>query len=277
MGKGGQVPRYLRVWILVLGMMAVLLPIAGRAGFISIQSELTPSFDGKTLVLDVKVINRGDEAAHDVSLVAEASGATLQGPNRDTLEPNESFAFRLTQDLALPQVGKYRLVATVKYTDANHYPFSALAIAPFIYGENRPSKIEASVNSLQITDQGVVELKVKNTGPTAKAISARLILPSELSASNTAKDISLAPNSDGGLEFSIKNRSAHPRSSYPVYVLLSYSEDGFHFSHAATGNVSVAEDRGFVRSHRSVLIGLSFVLAVWFLYSNIAVFRLRPG
>jgi hypothetical protein len=268
-------PERLQILILALGLMAAVLPIPGRAGFISIQSELTPSFDGKTLVLDAKVINRGDEAAYDVSLVAEVIGTAIQGPNKNTLGPNESFAFRLAQELALPRKGEYRLVATVKYTDTNHYPFLALAIAPFIFGENRPNKIEASLNSLQITDEGTLELKLKNPEQKAKAISARLVLPGELSVSAASKDMQLAPGSDSGVAFHIKNVSAPPGSSYPVYALLDWDDDGFHFSHAASGNLAVVQDRGFVRSHRSALMGLAVVLAAWFLYSNIAVFLPR--
>jgi hypothetical protein len=270
------IKRFLEFSVVTLSLL-LLFAAPAHAGFISIQTELTPGYDGKAFTLHATIINRGDEAAHDVSIAAELSGAVAHSPEVALLGPNESKSMELTQDVAILKRGEYPVVVTVKYKDANHYPFSAISVAPLIYGDSKPSRIEATVSNLEFSDKkGFLNLTSRNLDGQPEEVSVRLVTPKELSVTQFIGRFTLDGGAAEDFRIPLSNISANPGSNYQVYALVEYEDGGLHYFTAANAYVAVIFDPGFVKSHRMLLISLCLMLGAAFIYSN-AKFYWRQG
>lgn len=266
------IKRSLSILVAALSSL-MLLAVPAHAGVISIQTELTPIYDGKVFTLHATVINRGDEAAHDVSVSAELSGVVAHSAEVAFLGPNESQSVELVQEVGVSKHGEYPVLVTVHYKDANHYPFSAISVAPLIYGDSKPSRIEASVSNLELSDRGgLLSLTSRNLDGKPEEISVRLITPKELSVSGFVGRFTLDGGAAEDFRIPLNNISANPGSSYQVYALVEYEEGGLHYFTAANAYVSVILDPGFVKAHRMLLISLWLMLAAVFIYSNVRYF-----
>ena len=265
------------LFLIMTGSLLSLPAVPVRAGVISVQTELAPSYDGKTFRLQATVINRGDDPAHEVSVTAELAGTKAHSSEVAFLGPNESQFFELAQDLPVPNHGEYPVVVTVNYSDANRYPFSAISIAPVAYGDSQPSRVAAALSNLEISDgNGHLKLSTRNSGGQAQEITARLITPRELAASGFVGRVTLDGGAAEDFRIPIANVSANPGSSYQVYALVEYDEGGLHHSTVANAYVNVILDPGFLKSHKVLLISLCVMVGLGFLYTNIR-FLFRQG
>jgi hypothetical protein len=163
---------------------------------------------------------------------------------------------------------------TVSYTDANQYPFSALSIPTLVNKETTAPKILGILRGSDFASQGTTELVVKNLDDQPKTINMHFVLPKELSSTDLDREIPLGPRAEVKIPLKVKNFSALPGSSYPVYAVLEYELGDIHFTSTAAGTVRIVR-KDFVRDNKTLLIGVGILLALAFVYINVRSVLLR--
>ena len=236
------------------------MPIAA-ASYISIQSAVTAT-DNKTTI---KVTNLGDEAAYNVQLSLDINNKKITSNAKRQLGVGESFEWTAPLGFKSKNPGKYPIILTTNYEDANSYPFSAISVSTFDYKEAAVSDIAAAMSNTQLSDKGVLGLKIKNTGESAKDATIRLIIPKELTADKDKVSIKIPPKSEMAIEFEIEKFSALAGSSYAVFAVIEYDEDGRHYTSMANGIVKVFEKKN-IFTNQNLLITLLTILTIVFIY-----------
>jgi hypothetical protein len=182
----------------------------------------------------------------------------------------------LATDLPLERAGRYPVVLTVDYADANRYPFSATSVTHFVHQENLSPRVFGTLQNTEISKSGSLRLAIKNLDGKDQMATIRLILPKELSSTDLMKTVSLKGRSEDSVNFKIKNFSALPGSTYSIFALLGYDEGNLHYSTSVGGSIKITqEDSGFVQSNRSLLIGIAIILGVAFIYLNLRSLRAK--
>jgi hypothetical protein len=260
-------------------LSSVFLLIVGstpaKASFITMETHANPSYDGKKFKMSVDVTNNGDESAYNVQISADVNGQTSTTPVKESLAVKGKQTAEIAADLALTKPGRYPVVVNVDYTDANQYPFSAMTITHFVYRENLPSQIFGTLQNIEISNGGSLNLSLKNLDEKAKNVTVRLVLPKELSSSGITRTIPVKGKSEEKVRFDVKNFSALPGSSYSIFAIMGYDEGDLHYSASVGGNIKVTTEQGFVKSNQRLLIWLAIVLGVIFVYFNLRAFLTR--
>ena len=249
------------------------------ASYITITPKIDIKFERNQLRLSIEVTNSGDESAFNIQTSAEVAGKVLTSGIREELRVKEHFTDVLSADLTLERPGRYPIFVTVSYTDANQYPFSALYIPTLVNKEATAPKILGILRGSDFATQGSAGVVIKNLDDQEKAVHMRFVLPKELSSSDLDQQVSLGPHSEVKIPLKMKNFSALPGSSYPIYAVLEYEFGGSHFTSTATGNVRIVK-QDFVRDNKTFLIGVGILLAIAFVFVNvrsILVRRRRKG
>ena len=246
-----------------------------QASFITMETQTSPTYDGKRFKMTVDVTNKGDEPAYNVQISADINGQVISTPAKDSLQVNTKHSVQMANDLALEKDGRYPVIINVDYTDANQYPFSAFAITHFNYRKNLPSQVFGTLRNIEISTKGSLVLDLKNLGENEKNVSVRLVLPKELSSSGLSKTIALKGKSEVKLSFEVKNFSALPGSNYSIFALMGYDEDDLHYSASVSGSVKITKEQGFVKSNQRLLIVVAIVLGAAFVYFNLRSFLTR--
>jgi hypothetical protein len=239
------------------------------------DTRSTPSYDGKKFKMAVEVTNNGDEPAYNVQVSADINGQMSTTPIKERLEVKGKHSVEISSDMALTKPGRYPVIVNVDYMDANQYPFSAMTITHFVHRENLPSQIFGTLQNIDISSGGSMNLSLKNLDDKPKNVAVRLVLPKELSSSAVSRTISVKGKSEERVRFDIKNFSALPGSSYSVFAIMGYDEGELHYSASVGGNIKVSKEQGFVKSNRNLLIGLAVVLGAAFIYFNLRAFLAR--
>ena len=176
---------------------------AVNASYITIQSSVAVT-NNKTMV---KVTNLGDESAYNVQLSLEMNNQKIVSGTKNQLGVKEVFEWSAPIKFEAGNPGKYPLILTVNYEDANAYPFSAISVSTFEYKQPTISSIVAKMNNLEVYDKGLLELKMKNLDGTAKEAAIRLIMPKELTANQDRLPVKIPAKSEGSTEFKIEKSS----------------------------------------------------------------------
>ena len=247
--------------ILLLFIIAIAVIPSVAASYISIQSAIT-STDNKTII---KVTNLGDEAAYNVQLSLDANGKKTASNAKRQLSVRESFEWAVPLSFKSKNPGKYPIVLTTSYEDANSYPFSAISVSTFDYKEAAVSDIAAAMGNIQLSDKGVLELKIKNTGETAKDVNVMLAVPKELTVDKDKLSVKMPAKEQKIVNFEIEKFSALAGSSYAVFAVVEYEEGGRHYTSMANGAVKVVEKKN-IFTNQSILISLLVILIVIFIY-----------
>jgi hypothetical protein len=258
----------------VLAMIFLFIVVSTPVGasYITMDTQTSPSYDGKRFKMTVDVTNRGDESAYNVQVSADINGQVKTTPPKNNLEIKGKHSVEIDADLALTKAGRYPVVVNVDYTDANQYPFSAMTITHFVYRENLPSQIFGTLQNIEISTGGSLALSLKNLDEKPKDVMVRLVLPKELSSSNLTRTIPVKGKSEEKVHFDVKNFSALPGSSYSIFAIMGYDEGDLHYSASVGGNIKVTAEQGFVKSNQRLLIGVAVALGVIFVYFNIRAF-----
>jgi hypothetical protein len=244
--------------IVGLAMLAWSWGRAVEARFITIEANVNASVEGDNARTLITISNRGDEPAYNVVARAEIGGAARTGLVREALLPNERYSETFDTTVDYDKPGRYPVIVTVDYTDGNHYPFSALSIVHLNYRENIAGRVVGEIGPASVGSRGSVRLTIRNLGQTEERVNARLVTPTELSASPATKTLRVKPSGQEDLAFTVRNASALPGSQYQVYAVLDYEQDNYHFSTVVGGRVSV-EAR---RSALSVYLGPAIAAAI---------------
>lgn len=244
----------------LLVMILFIVPIVA-ASYLSMQSSITVT-DKETIIT---VTNLGDESAYNVQLSLDINGQKKISDLKNQLGMQEKFEWKTPLDAKLKNPGKYPLILTTNYQDANSYPFSAISVSTFDYKQGTISEIIAKINSIELSDKETLELTIKNMADTTKDLSIRLIVPKELTADKGKLRAKLPAKTQTTIHFEMEKFSALLGSSYAVFTVIEYDEDGMHYTAVSNGVVNVVEKKN-VFDNQSLLIGLLVVLVVIFVY-----------
>jgi len=217
------------------------------------------------------VVNSGKESAFNVKTTCEVAGQILTSETRKGLGVQENFKQVFSSGLKLERPGRYPAIVTGAYTDSNQYPFSAISIQSFVYQEETAPKILGILKGVEFSSKRSTELIVKNLDSHPKTIQLQFLLPKELSSSDLIRRISLEPNSETKVTLGLKNFSALPGSTYPIYALLEYALEERHYSVTAVGTAKIVE-MDFMKENKNLLFGISIFLGSVFILMNVEIF-----
>jgi hypothetical protein len=203
-----------------------------QAAFIALETNPAVSCSNGTWRVHMKLVNRGSEAAHAITVEATVDGIQVTGPVRDRLDPWRGHRTTLTLPRMNLPPGRHTVVLRTRYTDSDGYPFSALdsiALQNVDTG-TRLGAIKASLDGGQVWRHGTVALRVTPVDPTIRRVTARLVLPDELACSHPVRRLELHPGRTTVERYQVLNRTSRPHSRYAVITVLDIEREGLHES-----------------------------------------------
>ncbi len=241
-------------------LLIILLAGVGRAGSISMTVSTGAVFLPGNMTVSLQ--NNGDETAWNVRMsllsIFEATDTYI---NSLGAGQNVEFSIEINKtDDILP--GQYPAVILTRYEDANHYPFSSVSPNYVIYGEATISDVHASVESAELSTEGVVRIKLRNLGNEEINPRIRLYLPLEIN-SDEEKNVIIAPKAEKEVSFKISNFGALVGSSYVIVAAIEY-EGNAHYSTTATGIVRIVEESTL--NTDLLIIALIFLIVIFVAY-----------
>ena len=235
----------MRNWLLAL-LGILLLSVCAFASFIS----LTTSMDNivianDTAVSGVSIKNSGDEAAWNVKV----SLLLPQGFSSDTIYAGKLNAggtyngnFNVSR---LPGIakGSYSIAVLTEYQDANGYQFSSISPNLIVYETPAGSRITGQLESITLGEKGSksMQLRLMNRDSTAHNVSIRIFLPNEITSPDSEKSLSIGPNEEKTVTFTVSNYGALVGSKYAVFASFDYESDK-HYSGFSVGMIEIVKE-----------------------------------
>lgn len=251
----------------VLLAAAVFLTSAAFASYITLKTTVTAKVEGETLKVLVKIINQGDEPAYNVQAEIRAQGKKVLARKMPEVAINGKYEVYEEFKVDLSKPGEYPLVIVMHYADANQYPFSALTCQTFNYQtKSLPAEIFGKMRSKKFWKKGKVSLTLKNLSEKSLALKTSLVGPRELNFP-AAKKVNISGKGTSKIDFELENFSALSGSTYQVFALSEYDNDGVHQTTITPGTVRIVQEKSFAGlkySHLIILLGIMIVLFVLF-------------
>jgi hypothetical protein len=118
-------------------------------------------------------------------------------------------------------------------------------------------------------------MRIKNLDTTPKELQLKLILPKEISSPQPENRISLNGSTEQSVRFTVKNFSALEGSTYQVFVLAEYDEQGKHSCFFTPGTIKIVPAQNFLSEHKIALAAVAATLLL--LLIGIQVIAYRKG
>lgn len=217
-----------------------LLSSQGFAGSISLETESTASLKDKELEIAIKITNKGNESAHNVTPQLLVPNASAFLSSTDELPPGKTIEI---QHKLFPNnmlSGSYSIALLTHYTDAGRYPFSAASPIFYNQGESRPALIVPKLADRTFSERSLLKLAVKSVSDKPLRIQCRLYVPKEILCPTPERNETLSPGGITFLTFPIQNISALKGSRYAVFALIDYEQDHHHHSDMASAFLTVS-------------------------------------
>lgn len=211
-----------------------------QASVITLESQVKNTVRQDAVDVMVTVTNRGDETAHNIQITVKSPLSSKQSDVFSALPVGEKHSESSTHSLRGLHPGLYPLIVQIGYTDANLYPFSAMAISPLIYKTGSVSSILGRLGNVKVRQNGRLNLKVKNLEGQNKQVAIQLLAPREISVENSPVKIDLPAGAESQISFPVHNFSALQNSTYAVYATMEYEENGTHYTALAPGTLFIA-------------------------------------
>lgn len=233
--------------IIILALIIALLGTAS-ARYISISTTSTGEriTEGDSTIIGVRLINTGDEAAHDVriSLLLPAGfSANELKPGR--MEPDKPYEGEFTVSIDGDVTsGTYLVAILTDYRDANSYPFSSVTQSFINLGEMTYSDISGTLSKISISPEGSAStaLRIRNQGDEKRNLRVRLFLPRELATDVETYELELGPGAQEEHRFKISSFGALAGSTYIVFASMEYDEDNLHYTSTTSGMVEIVTE-----------------------------------
>lgn len=247
-------------------LYAILCPTLCRASRISLEISTEVARTETGWSARVRVVNKGDEAAHDLQARLEAVGEEKSSAIVGELGAGKVWEVEIPILAAATSPsrtirGRYPVVTRVFYGDANGHPFSALSVGFFDAGEAAVSQLGGRLRVSAVSDKGTFRLDLHNMEQTPIEATVSWVFPREVVPDRQTERIMIQGRGSARLEGTLKNLSALPGSAYPVFALMEYDKDGVHFTAKAGAALEVTEARGLVSSWRIPLLVVLLLLA----------------
>lgn len=237
---------------LIIILILLLIPHPALASVISLTTTISSDIITEDVTkIHVKLLNSGDEPAHNVQMSLLDTGFSTESILVGMLNPNELFEgdFNVTlTEKILP--GNYPVVVLTDYADANGYPFSSVSPSSIVYKAPTVSKVSGLIHEVSLTgkESKKLTLSIRNLDDVEHDVDVKLILPREIRVDEEEKGISIRPKQEKSLDFEVYSLSAISGSTYAVVASIEY-EDELHYSSFANGIIRI--DGGVVKTQES--------------------------
>jgi hypothetical protein len=215
----------------------------------------------------VSVINNGDESAYDIRLsLIISNGFTSSTVFYRELKPKEQRNDVLTLDIENGTIqGTYVAALLTNYADANRYPFSSINPLIINYKVNTVSRIYGSIGDVNL-NQGPenTRLTIINHDDRPRTVNVMPLIPDELKMSLPGLEYTINPNEEKDIPITISSSGALQGSTYPVFVKITYTENGQYYSSIIRGMVRINDTKQSGKMQFSLWIpiaGLAVLLA----------------
>jgi len=133
-------------------------------------------------------------------------------------------------DLAFPEAGTYPLIVRLRYHDAYMYPYSLVSATGVQIGAGLPRDVplKGEMIATQVTGEGSLGLRLRNTGGETLKARLTLVSPSELVVAGDSGKLSIPAGEEQRLGYAIKNNGSLPGSRHNVYAIIEYVSSGQH-------------------------------------------------
>ena len=233
-----------------------------EAGTLTMTTETTVKTLNDVVLVDVRVWNQGNVAAHDVQVNVAMLGQRMKSPTKPKVRANSSEVVHFEKAVSGILKGTYPLAVIVDFHDDNNHPFSAISGTTFSYKEKVVPKLLGRVEGVSLRERGELEVKIKNLGLESKNIRATVVGPREISTSKRKLNLEIEPRGDKTIMFEVVNRSAMPGATYPVFCYLEYDFQDTHYTAVAKGVVKVAAEVNWFRQSFWVWVALAVLCGV---------------
>ncbi len=231
-------------------LLVLIIALAGisSARYISISTTSTAEriTEGDSTVIGARLVNSGDEAAHDVRvslMLPEGFSANELKPGQ--MEPDEPYEGDFTVSIDSDVTpGTYLVAILTDYRDANAYPFSSITQSFINLGEETFSDISGTLSKISISPEGSASttLTIRNRGDEKRRLRVRLFLPRELEADVESYELELGPRAQEEHRFKISSFGALAGSTYIISASIEYEEDNLHYTSTASGVVEIVTE-----------------------------------
>lgn len=256
------------VWLLIIQAVS--------ASIISLTTTITTdTMTGKTAKVQVKLLNSGDETAHNVQISLMTDSFKTDQLYVGNLDPNKPFE----GDLNVSRIkeinpGTYPIVVLTDYSDANGYPFSSVSQNYITYKTPTVYKVSGIFSELSLSgkDSKKLFLTVRNLDSISHELKIKLILPRELKAVNENINLSIESKEEKKLDFDVSSFSALAGSSYVVLASIEYEYNNLHYSSFAQTIIKIVEEgkENSLNLPNYWPVAVAVVLILIFLYYQIS-------
>ncbi len=252
-----------KFWGRLRGLVLLVLLMAGAARAGTISMQVSCRADGTNLL--VRLENRGDEAAQNVSARVMFQGEEYTTPPVNALPPSQPIGAMIGLRQG-PTPGTFPAVITVHFEDLNAYPFSSVTILPIRIEPAGPSPLMAKLEGGKI--RGKRALKAQLHNPSAQTIDAtvQVVAARELIAEAPVARVEIPANGQARLSIPVENFSAMPASRYAIHLLLEHEADGRHYTTVTSATVQIFPRSPWQSPGFWVLLGVALVailISLW--------------
>ena len=232
--------------LLIVLIIALLGTASARYISISTTSTGERITEGDSTVIGARLLNTGDEAAHDVRislLLPEGFSANELKPGR--MGPDMPYEGNFTVNIDSDVVpGTYIAVILTDYRDANSYPFSSVTQSLINIGEATSSDISGTLSKIRISPEGsaATTLRIRNRADEKHRLRVRLFLPRELETDVENYELELGPRTQEEHRFEISSFGALAGSTYIIFASMEYEEDNLHYTSTTSGIVEIVTE-----------------------------------
>ena len=257
-------------WGLVLLIVCMgFSPAPAPASEIVMVVKTSVTVTAQSVDVRLEIDNRGNEDALVVTPFLTLAGVTT------ALETTPHIAFEGGRmwvhsfpvgELAFSEAGVYPLVVQLRYHDAYMYPYSMVSVTGVQLGKSLPLEIPVTgeMVAAQVTDEGALDLRVRNTGDVPLEARLTMVSPAELVVVADGDRLSIPAGEERQMSYAIKNNGSLPGSSHSIYATIEYSLNGQH-------GVVILQEGGAVTSYLSdkkrgmIITGAGFIALLFFI------------
>lgn len=207
------------------------------AGYISVQSEPSVFLENNSVLAVITLTNLGDEPAYNLSMRAACSDLEGFSETIADLQPDQSATLKSIIGTPPTPGGIYTVVFEIYYTDSGGTSYSALNAISLVTELETPPRdsVKVATKNIALDKRSKITAEIAVAGPVQNH-TLSLFLPNEIRCRQ--RTVSVSQN-DSSVSYEIRNRSAHPGSTYLAILVSDYVENGMHLSKATPLNIRV--------------------------------------
>ena len=210
---------------------------AGSIGFrTDAEVKSGPGLDAK-----VTMTHTGDEAANDVSVLAEINDRALEGEKVASIAPGQNHVWNFHLYDEIPR-GVYAITLRARYADANGYAFETVSLANAPVGVQPAPKLFGSLDAPHLTvgGQATARVTVKKPPQRSGDFDVRLVTPAGVDASPDRVALHFDEAGKAVAEFHLRNRRMLVGTTLNVFAFVSGDDAGFPQIDTIRGSIRVA-------------------------------------